>query len=155
MSTLVKSSQRAARKRISVLFSQPRGNPILSQPRGNPILSQPRGNPILSQPRGNPILSQPRGNPILSQPRGNPILSQPGGGDKSFSQEGRFCLTKNRGGEKKEAPDRPRTTEDKIKFPRRSRNDESFISFYIFFTSSRRKVSSEQIFKRTAVVDCS
>ena len=31
----------------------------------------------------------------------SPTLFQPGGSDKNFSQEGRFCLTKNRGGEKK------------------------------------------------------
>ena len=35
---------------------------------------------------------------LFSQPGGSPILLQPGEGDKNFSQEGCFCLTKKRGG---------------------------------------------------------
>ena len=51
---------------------------------------------------------------LVSQPGESPILFQTGGGDKNFSKEGRFCLTKKRGGEKeKKAHDhRPHTAED-------------------------------------------
>ena len=71
---------------------------------------------------------------LFFQPGESPILSRPGGGDTNFSQEGRFYLTKNRGGEKKkkEARDRPHTAEDERKLPRRSRNDKYLIIFYIF-----------------------
>ena len=41
---------------------------------------------------------------LFSQPGESPILSQTGGGDKNFSQKGRFCLTNNSGGEEKKSP---------------------------------------------------
>ena len=34
---------------------------------------------------------------LFSQPGESPISFQPGGGDKNFSQEGRFCLAKKKG----------------------------------------------------------
>ena len=40
-------------------------------------------------------------NVLLSQPGESPILFQPGGGDKNFSQEGRFGPTKTEGAKKK------------------------------------------------------
>ena len=49
------------------------------------------------------------------------ILFQPEGGDKTFSQEERFCLAKKRGDGKREtAHDRPNTAEDDRKFPRKN-----------------------------------
>ena len=59
---------------------------------------------------------------------------------------------------KKEAHGRPRLAKDERKFPRE--NDISFIMFpssinFTLFYVSQEGVSSEQIFQRTAVVDCS
>ena len=54
--------------------------------------------------------------------------------------------------------------EDKKKFPRKNRSDKCCINVYIiylfyylirYFMFPRKKVSSEQIFQKTAVVDCS
>ena len=74
---------------------------------------------------------------VLSPSQKSPILSHPGRGDRNFSQEGRFWLTKNRGAKqkkKKESRERPHAAEDEGEFPRKSRNDKSLKNFY--FTSS-------------------
>ena len=73
---------------------------------------------------------------VLSPRQKSPLLSHPGRGDRNFSQEGRFWLTKNRGAKqkKKESRERPHAAEDEREFPRKSRNDKSLKNFY--FTSS-------------------
>ena len=51
---------------------------------------------------------------VLSPRQKSPLLSHPGRGDRNFSQEGRFWLTKNRGAKqkKKESRERPHAAED-------------------------------------------
>ena len=48
----------------------------------------------------------------FSQSGESPKLSQPGGGDKNFSQEGGFSLTKKKARKKKPMHDRPHTPKD-------------------------------------------
>ena len=97
---------------------------------------------------------------LFSQPGESQILVQPGGGD-SIVFPGRtfFPGWKKEGAKKQNMIDRTRR---ETKFPRKIRSEKSSINFnniYLFyhpiryFMFPRSKVSTEQMFQRTAVVD--